>query len=201
LESPIATDILVYTIKKSNSPLLHAKIWRPTLIWEDGILATRTPTQPEKLNKKSPPILEKIKSDNFCKIPLFWSTGIFHLRRSPRGSVLAICAPNFSDIQWSAEVLWRFGIFVWTDHPQARWRRIDFIGRTPSGKPRLLPLVLRVFTAQSYGRPYVVTGRPLYLAAVVFSSPFFFFFPRPILSSRRLDVYHTSTHDVALVRI
>jgi len=30
---------------------------------------------------------------------------------------------------------------------------------------------------------------------------FFFFFSSPILSGRRLDVYHTSTHDVALLRI
>jgi len=29
----------------------------------------------------------------------------------------------------------------------------------------------------------------------------FFFFPSPILSRRRWDVYHTSTHGVALVRI
>ena len=29
----------------------------------------------------------------------------------------------------------------------------------------------------------------------------FFFFSSPILSRRRLDVYHTSTHGVALVRI
>jgi len=32
------------------------------------------------------------------------------------------------------------------------------------------------------------------------SSPFFFS-SSPILSGRRLDVYHTSTHDVTLVRI
>ena len=30
---------------------------------------------------------------------------------------------------------------------------------------------------------------------------FFLLFSSPILGSRRLDVYHTSTHDVALVRI
>jgi len=30
---------------------------------------------------------------------------------------------------------------------------------------------------------------------------FFFLFSVPILRGRRLDVYHTSTHDVALVRI
>ena len=39
---------------------------------------------------------------------------------------------------------------------------------------------------------------------IVFCSCAFFFlssFSSPILSGRRLDVYHTSTHDVALVRI
>ena len=36
---------------------------------------------------------------------------------------------------------------------------------------------------------------PLYFAAVV--SIFFLLFASPILSGRRLDVYHTSTHNVA----
>ena len=46
-------------------------------------------------------------------------------------------------------------------------------------------------------------GRPLYFAAVVSSSSFFFFFffSSPNLSGRRLDVYHTLAHGVALVRI
>jgi len=43
-------------------------------------------------------------------------------------------------------------------------------------------------------------GRPLYFHPVV-SSFFFFFFPSPILSRCRLDVCHTSTRGVALVRI
>ena len=47
-------------------------------------------------------------------------------------------------------------------------------------------------------------GRPLYFCPVV---SFFYlllpssFFPSPNLSGRRLDVYHTLTHGVALVRI
>jgi len=40
----------------------------------------------------------------------------------------------------------------------------------------------------------------IYFHAVVSSSSFFFFFS-PNLSSRRLDVYHTSAHGVALVQI
>jgi len=43
------------------------------------------------------------------------------------------------------------------------------------------------------------TGRPLYSAAVV--STFFFLFSSPILSGRKLDDCHTSTHDVVLARI
>jgi len=43
-------------------------------------------------------------------------------------------------------------------------------------------------------------GRPLYFHAVICSF-FFFFFSSPNLSRRRLDVCHTSTHGVALVRI
>ena len=48
-----------------------------------------------------------------------------------------------------------------------------------------------------YGRP-MEYGRPLYFCSVV---SFFFFFSLPNLSACRLDVYHTSTHGVALVRI
>jgi len=40
-------------------------------------------------------------------------------------------------------------------------------------------------------------GSLLYSTAVVSS----FFFASPILKGRRLGVYHTSTHDVALVQI
>jgi len=36
-------------------------------------------------------------------------------------------------------------------------------------------------------------GRPLYFAAAAFLSSF----SSPILSGRRLDIYHTPTHDVA----
>jgi len=40
-----------------------------------------------------------------------------------------------------------------------------------------------------------------YIFALWFVSFFFFFFSSPNLSRRRLNVYHTSTHGVALVRI
>ena len=46
-------------------------------------------------------------------------------------------------------------------------------------------------------------GRPLYFTPVVsiFLSFSLLLFSSPNLSSHRLDIYHTSTHDVALVRI
>jgi len=40
-----------------------------------------------------------------------------------------------------------------------------------------------------------------YIFALWFLSSFFFFFSSPILAGQRLDVYHTSTHGVALVQI
>ena len=39
------------------------------------------------------------------------------------------------------------------------------------------------------------------LFLLLLSSFFFFFFSSPNLSGRKLDVYHTLAHDVALVRI
>ena len=48
--------------------------------------------------------------------------------------------------------------------------------------------------------PPCVIGGPLCFCPVV-SFFFFFFFSSPNLSGRRLDVYHTLTHGVALVRI
>ena len=47
--------------------------------------------------------------------------------------------------------------------------------------------------------PYVIGG-PLYFCPVV-SSIYLSFFSSPILSGHRVDVYHTFTHGVALVRI
>jgi len=40
-----------------------------------------------------------------------------------------------------------------------------------------------------------------YVVVLWFLLSFFFLFSSPNLSGRRLDVYHTSTHGVALVRI
>ena len=64
------------------------------------------------------------------------------------------------------------------------------------------PLFIKYITTVYLWPPYVIGG-PLYFCPVV--SFFFFllssFFSSPNLSGRRLDVYHTSTHGVALVRI
>ena len=48
--------------------------------------------------------------------------------------------------------------------------------------------------------PYVI-GRPYIFLPCSFFPSFFLFFSSPNLSGRRSDVYHTSTHGVALVRI
>jgi len=61
-------------------------------------------------------------------------------------------------------------------------------------------------------RPYVKLLWPLamaalrsrcghYIFALWFLSSFYLFYSSPNLSGRRLDVYHTATHDVALGRI
>ena len=66
------------------------------------------------------------------------------------------------------------------------------------------PCVFYRVIVQSYCSlwpPYVIGG-PLYFCPVVsFYLLSIFFFSSPYLSGHRLDVYHTSTHGVALVRI
>ena len=59
-----------------------------------------------------------------------------------------------------------------------------------------------IFLPCDYGRPrpYVIGG-PLYFCPVVSIFYLLSFFSSPNLSGRRLDVYHTSTHGVALVSI
>jgi len=54
-----------------------------------------------------------------------------------------------------------------------------------------------IYVDSSYGRP-MEYGRPLYFCPVV---SIFLFFSSPILSGERLDVYHTSIHDVVLVQV
>ena len=50
--------------------------------------------------------------------------------------------------------------------------------------------------------PYVIGQAIIFLPCDFFLLSFFvFFFSSPNLSGRRLDVYHTSPHGVALVRI
>ena len=58
------------------------------------------------------------------------------------------------------------------------------------------------------GRPYIFmvalwnrADHYIFILFLLLSSFFFFFFSSPNLSGRRLDVYHTLAHGVALVRI
>jgi len=64
------------------------------------------------------------------------------------------------------------------------------------------------FAALNRGATYIRQGSPYGIGqTIIFSSCFFllsfffFFISSPNLSGQRLDVYHTSTHGVALVRI
>jgi len=49
--------------------------------------------------------------------------------------------------------------------------------------------------------PYVIGQAIIFLPCGFYLLSFFLSFSSPNLSGRRLDVYHTSTHGVALVRI
>jgi len=73
-----------------------------------------------------------------------------------------------------------------------RSRRHGFAARQQTHSTRFSRSVFR------HGRP-MEQGRPLCFHPVV--SVFLLLFSSPSLSGRRLDVYHTSTHGVALVRI
>jgi len=57
------------------------------------------------------------------------------------------------------------------------------------------------FAALNRGCHLYLAGQPSRWALAHISGFFFFFFSLPNLGHCRLDVYHTSTHDVALVQI
>jgi len=63
-------------------------------------------------------------------------------------------------------------------------------------------LVMRNFHSQLFlWPPYGIGQAIIFLPCGFFLSSFLFFYSSPNLSGRRLHVYHTSTHGVALVRI
>ena len=64
-----------------------------------------------------------------------------------------------------------------------------------------LVLGISKLAALNRGRHLYSAGRPSHWASAHISSLHFFFPRRPNLSGRRLDVYHTLAHGVALVRI
>jgi len=73
--------------------------------------------------------------------------------------------------------------------------------------PVLAALLHSQTAALNRGCHQYTAGRPSRWALahissfILFLSSFFYFFSSPNLSGRRLDVYHTSAHSVALVRI
>jgi len=72
---------------------------------------------------------------------------------------------------------------------------------TQGGHNNFVQPAYRACVSDCYGRPM---WGALYFCPVVsfyLSIFFFFFFSSPNLSGHRLDVYHTSTHGVALARI
>jgi len=99
MDLELPTEILVYIIKKTNSPLLQAKIWRPPIILENVILATWTPTHPQNFTKKSS-IFQKIISEKFSKIPLLWSYRNFPLAEKPQSTRLSVSYMCFK-FQWN----------------------------------------------------------------------------------------------------
>ena len=83
------------------------------------------------------------------------------------------------------------------------------IQRAPgSGRPRTTRAAENVDAvgdlAQSHDNllwsPYVI-GQTIIFLPLLFLSSIYYLFSSPNLSGRRLDVYHTLTHGVALVRI
>ena len=82
----------------------------------------------------------------------------------------------------------------------ARWRLFDFVvvlvytqwRQVANRRRSLMSAIASLWSPYGIGQ------------AIIFSSCFFllsFFFSSPNLSGRRLDVYHTSAHGVAIVRI
>jgi len=87
----------------------------------------------------------------------------------------------------------------WPDGVPVPWSSFKISRRQPLEEllPNIEPEALDLMKV-NYGYYY---GHPIGQAIIFCSCGFFFLFSSPILSSWRLDVYHTSTHDVALIRI
>jgi len=64
-------------------------------------------------------------------------------------------------------------------------------------------VVVIIGTQNAYYKPRYGIRQAIIFCTVVSSSSYVYLssFSSPILSCRRLDVYHTSKHDVALLRI
>jgi len=98
---------------------------------------------------------------------------------------------------------WRCRWAVDSDGPKKAWgaqRRNVESTIEPSVCPVAMRPICQSTLTTCYGRPMQWTGH--YIFTLWFLSSFFLLlFSLPNLSGRRLDVYHTSTHGVALVRI
>ena len=142
---------------------------------------------------------------SYCSLPLVWMI----VTRN-------ICEPIVTCWQWSSVSysrslsLFRLhrscrqaaGVLVWKQQCEAAavWR--GWINcQTHHHYCRQLTLLIGLFGSVLFllWPPYVI-GQAIIFCPVVSSSSIFFF-SSPILSRRRLAVYHTSTHGVAVVRI
>ena len=76
-----------------------------------------------------------------------------------------------------------------------------FVFSAGGGRGWSWDLDLPASTSVSLWPPYGIGQAIIFLPCDFYLLSFFLFFSSPNLSGRRLDVCHTSTHDVALVRI
>jgi len=71
----------------------------------------------------------------------------------------------------------------------------------PKKSPKIAIWFFRLLLSSFFFMVALCNRADHYIFILFLSSSFFFFFSSPNLSGRRLDVYHTLAHGVALVRI
>ena len=113
------------------------------------------------------------------------------------GRVLVLAGPDFSPVvfqaNWSINFPNRFG------HVRASTQAILFILTHSEFAEMQLGLHATILLRLLWS-PYVI-GQTIIFSSCFFFLLSFFFFSSPNFSGRKLDVYHTLAHGVALVRI
>ena len=80
------------------------------------------------------------------------------------------------------------------DHNESKYSEMGPVRQNP------IQITVRSVHMYYYGRPMLIGQTIIFLPCDFYLSTSFFF-SSPNLGGRRLDVYHTSIHGVALVRI